>query len=138
MLGDICLHIFVGVLLLMLYIAKHPVQDLIATGIVTLWMAWLVYRKTRSVQVFIYRKTNAEIYHRTCDLCDGCGVTMLDGTIIPKDLRTYERTAHGWVRRPKIANTKACDFCLGMGRVWIEEGTVRPIAAKRGWFDRWQ
>ena len=104
----------------------------------TLVMLALVCHKARKNGVFIAHKTNTEIYHKRCDDCDGCGVTMLDGSIIPPENRTYQNTSNGFVQRGKIANTKACGTCQGMGRVWMEEGKPRPIAARRGWNHKWQ
>lgn len=58
-----------------------------------------------------------------CEPCAGCGVTMLDGSPIPKEYRTYYRSASSMARmagviQGRIANTKNCGYCHGVGHVW--------------------
>ncbi len=135
---NLVMHLFVGIVLMSIWLLTHPIIDLASITFVMLALLWIVIRKARQSGLFIARRTDAEIYHRKCQGCDGCGVTMLDGTIIPESIRTFRNTRQGYVFNSKLANTKTCTFCQGLGRVWIENDIPRPISQNRRLNDKWQ
>jgi hypothetical protein len=113
-----------------------------ATGVLLFVAALLIYlilRRATRTHFFLGHRTDTEVFHRKCMTCDGCGVVMIDGSIIKPEHRVTERVKGGYVQRGKIANTKTCTgLCGGMGRYWVEGEFIRPISTDRRPDGEWQ
>jgi hypothetical protein len=105
------------------------------------WAFWTVIQKARhNGGWFVAKKHDEQMYHRKCKHCNGMAVVMLDGSIIPEHIRTIiDLGDQGIIQEGKIANTKSCEYCRGMGRVWVSDDGVRrdPIQDRKV-TDSWQ
>lgn len=64
-------------------------------------------------------ESGATLEHEKCGSCAGCGVQWHDGnkwTIIPRHLRDMNKEERSF--QPKLANTRRCPSCQGLGRIW--------------------
>lgn len=67
---------------------------------------------------------------KNCEECQRCGVTMIDGSPVPAEYRTFYRTVSGTAKRHgvfqgPIANVVSCEDCLGLGSVWVYQDKAR-------------
>lgn len=134
---DFIIGAFVIVLASVWYILTHLIFDISVVLLVVAALLWMILKRGPA-GFFIGQRTGVEILHRKCSDCDSCGVVMVDGSIIPPENRTYQRVKGGYVQRGKIANTKTCLTCGGLGHVWIEGDVVRPISQNRRPTDTWR
>lgn len=106
-----------------------------ALAIFAVLLALKCYKKLVASGMFLSHRRGGQPVFRRCGECEGCGVTMLDGSPIPKSVRSVQQTSKGMIWPGSIANTKTCSGCQGLGSHWVEPTTnqPRPNSVDRRW-----
>lgn len=78
--------------------------------------------------------TSEQARWEDCAACEGCGVVMLDGSPISREHRTFYRSVTPLARRAgviqgRIANTRDCGDCKGMGHSWKYRGDATVFSS---------
>jgi hypothetical protein len=117
------------------WILTHLKIDLIVVvGVVCLAIVAIFYRALNRGGFWIFLHGTEHPSWRSCTQCSGMGVLMMDGSIIPKEYRTYYKEDDGgYVQKTAIANTKTCEYCLGHGGRWHYSNSAlrRDIPTRR-------
>lgn len=138
MIGGFINFIFEAIFVTFVWLITHLAILVTILGLAAMWLAWFNVRRLKASGMFLFQRGTDKIVFRKCKDCDGCGVTLVGGHIIPKQYRTFENEADGLVFRGPIANTVRCDVCNGMGGLWVGKNAERRNnISDRRIGDRW-
>jgi len=121
-----------------IWLLAHLIAVIILAVLVASMMAAYNVKRLKASGMFLFQRGEDKIVFRSCKACDGCGVTLIGGAIIPREYRTFDNTVDGLVFRGPIANTATCNICHGMGGLWVgKSGEKRNNIPQKRIGNRW-
>lgn len=125
-----------GIFIVLHWLGTHLIIDIVVLGAIAALIAIANYKKLVDSGMLIAQKSSEKIVYRKCKACKGRCVVMLDGSPIPDEHLSVRHTAEGMIWDGRIANTKNCPDCQGLGSVWIDQdNSRRNNSVDRRWYD---